>query len=612
MPKEHVETTLTVAEKARGAFLGAAIGDALGWPNEMPNRRVKEDRYENRSNAQTFQTWRRRSGGRFMPHEDEILAGEYSDDTQLVLCTARSLLQGREWLKHFACIELPTWSLYRRGGGGSTNRAVDIWVDGQSPWSQEIEDEKRRRYFDAGGNGVAMRILPHAICGASDNTFHSTAKAILANGICTHGHPRALIGALAYGYAIWQALRLSGTLPYGHLLELVISSSREWSLFPESAGILSKWRDAAQEITKHKFGELWSETIEEMRTLFERSLTGIRAGALSMDSRVLSDLGCFDKSRNGAGTVCAAASLYIASKYAPDPRNGVLEAAVAKGADTDTLASMAGALLGAIAGSEWFQSYREQLQDESYIGHLADSLGSMSCAQDSDLEPVIPGSKPRVAIDQFFEGLLISKKADSLRLPDGRQAFIEAITAVPTTSKNLRGRVWKMRTGDGQSIYVKKFERGSGAPSEQLSLAGEIPRPPTKKSPRFTSKVKAVKLLVKDMDRAREFYSQVLALKVVRESKTLINFGGLISLVPANYATEMGLSSEQNLRTRCIVCVETSDIEVSHQRASRFPEASATGITEKAGRRVFRCTDFDGNILEVFEALPRASTSVPS
>jgi len=612
MPKENVETTLTLSEKARGAFLGAAIGDALGWPNEMPSRRVREEGRENRSGAQTFQTWRRRSGGRFMPHEDQILPGEYSDDTQLLLCSARSLIRGREWLKHFACVELPTWSLYRRGGGGSTNRAVDMWVNGQSPWSQEIDDQKRRLYFDAGGNGVAMRILPHALCGANDNTFHSTANAILANGICTHGHARALIGALAYGYAAWQALRLSGTLPYGHLLELVISGSREWSLFPESAGILSKWRDSAQDAARGQHEELWSATVEEMRTLFERSLTGIRAGALSMDAQVLSDLGCFDRAKNGAGTVCAAASLYIASKYAPDPQNGVLEAAAAKGADTDTLASMTGALLGAISGTEWLQSYRDQLQDERYIGELADSVCSGTCAQDSDVDPVTPGLRPRVAIDQFFDCLLTSKKSDALKLPDGRQALVEGITAIATISKNLRGRVWKMRTSDGQRIYVKKLDRGSGVRSEQLSLAEEITRPPKKKSPPLTSKVKAVKLIVKDMERSREFYSQVLALKVVRESKTLINFGGLISLVPANYANEMGLPNEQNLRTRCIICMETSNIEVTHQRAASFRETNVTPITEKAGRRVFRCVDFDGNILEVFEAVPRASTSVPS
>ena len=110
-------------EKALGAFLGAAVGDALGWPNEMPARRVRGSNGGDASLRTGFETWRRRSGGRFMPHEEVIRAGEYSDDTQLLLCSARSLLRGGAWLDHLVSKELPTWRLYQRGGGGATNRA---------------------------------------------------------------------------------------------------------------------------------------------------------------------------------------------------------------------------------------------------------------------------------------------------------------------------------------------------------------------------------------------------------------------------------------------------------------------------------------------------------
>jgi len=353
-------------------------------------------------------------------------------------------------------------------------------------------------------------------------------------------------------------------------------------------------------------------TIEEMRTLLEKSLNGIRAGALSIDSQVLSTLGCFDKSQNGAGTVCAAAAIYIASKYAPDPQNGVLEAAVAKGADTDTLASMTGALLGAISGTEWHQSYRDQLQDERYIRELANLVCNSSCDQESNIDVIEPELKPRVAIDQFLDNLLIVNKSDTLQLFDGRRAFVEDVMPVVTNSKNLRGRLWRLRTTDGQSMYVKKFDRGTYVGNEQLSLDEKSAPAPRRRAIRLTSKVKAIKLTVKDLERSREFYSEVLALKVVRESKSLVNFGGLISLVSESYASELGLPKEQCLRTRCIICMETSNIELSHQRVACFPEASATAITEKAGRRVFRCTDFDGNVLEVFEAAPRSSTSVHS
>jgi ADP-ribosylglycohydrolase len=103
-------------EQPHGAFLGAAVGDALGWPNEDRASRVRNEGAT--AVVRSFQRWIRRSGGRYFLHEDVILAGAYSDDTQLLLCTARSLLRGHAWWQHLATCEVPLWTLYERGGGG--------------------------------------------------------------------------------------------------------------------------------------------------------------------------------------------------------------------------------------------------------------------------------------------------------------------------------------------------------------------------------------------------------------------------------------------------------------------------------------------------------------
>lgn len=52
-------------EKALGAFLGAAVGDALGWPNEMPARRVRSNGSTDVDAVNMFVAWHRRSGGSF-------------------------------------------------------------------------------------------------------------------------------------------------------------------------------------------------------------------------------------------------------------------------------------------------------------------------------------------------------------------------------------------------------------------------------------------------------------------------------------------------------------------------------------------------------------------
>ncbi|WP_434785872.1 ADP-ribosylglycohydrolase family protein [Bacillus velezensis] len=87
--------------------------------------------------------------------------GSYSDDTQLLFATARSL-ENKNWFSHFVKIELPTWLLYERGGGGATKRAADLWSNGHPPLeARKTKKDDIKCYFEAGGNGVTMRILPH-------------------------------------------------------------------------------------------------------------------------------------------------------------------------------------------------------------------------------------------------------------------------------------------------------------------------------------------------------------------------------------------------------------------------------------------------------------------
>src|SRR6185295_9403578 len=80
-----------------------------------------------------FKAWTRRAGGRFYSHKETIEAGEYSDDTQLILCTARSLASENP-MASFILQELPGFAMYERGAGRATKRAVDLWTRGRPPW----------------------------------------------------------------------------------------------------------------------------------------------------------------------------------------------------------------------------------------------------------------------------------------------------------------------------------------------------------------------------------------------------------------------------------------------------------------------------------------------
>ena len=216
--------------KAEGAFLALAAGDALGWPQEI--RRNVRSSARGTSPQVEFQTWTRRSGGRYRPYEEIIRAGEYSDDTQLTLAVARSRTNhGADWWKAFMRVELPRWTIYERGGGGATKRAAQAWLAGNPPW-QSGKTDVVRRYFDAGGNGVAMRVLPHALFLAGQDDPAVLVHDVVRDGAATHGHPRALVGATACAYAAWSLARRNRTLGFGELLDLLIDEHGGWGAFP--------------------------------------------------------------------------------------------------------------------------------------------------------------------------------------------------------------------------------------------------------------------------------------------------------------------------------------------------------------------------------------------
>lgn len=194
-------------EKYTGALIGAAIGDALGWPNEQNSKNISK----NKNSIRTYVEWNRRAGGRYWPHEEKICVGEYSDDTQLIIATARSLLRGRQWSNFFRQAELPAWLKYERGGGGATKRAAQKWADNISPWDEKSNSPLEiKDYFMAGGNGVAMRIIPHIF--KNEENIEKIMAQVVLNGMYTHGHPRALIGAMLYAMAVRTLIQQDANL----------------------------------------------------------------------------------------------------------------------------------------------------------------------------------------------------------------------------------------------------------------------------------------------------------------------------------------------------------------------------------------------------------------
>lgn len=435
--------------KAEGALLALAAGDALGWPHEMP--RNARGGSAGKSAHVEFKKWTRRRGGRFQPFEETILPGEYSDDTQLTLAVARSRTDhGSAWWKAFTRTELPLWTLYERGGGGATKRAAKAWADGRPPWKSNKRNEVQQ-YFAAGGNGVAMRVLPHALFLAEQESPAVLMHDVALDGSATHGHPRALVGAAVHAYAAWLLVRRSSTLRFGELLDTLLDEAPEWGKFPKSDRDRGPWFEAAEDATDARYHLIWDQTTCEMRGLLEIARKGLQAGALSDDHSVLKDLGCFGRTK-GAGTSSAAAAAYLVARHAAQPVQGVLRAAFEKGTDTDTLAAMAGGLMGCLCGVEWLPTAWFQVQDAEYLRNIASRivLGPNSAHQRS-VEPLphlgsVFSDLPRKGEHELVLGSTTRVRA--VVLPDPKPI-----------AKSIAVRAWRLSTSDGQTMYITKVDR---------------------------------------------------------------------------------------------------------------------------------------------------------
>lgn len=350
--------------KKLGSLLGAVIGDAIGWPYESNNRRIGRSK-----KGSEFQDWTRRSGGKWYAHEEIIHEGEYSDDSQLIFSTARSLRYEKNWAKYLAKVELPSWLLYERGGGGATKRSAQSWSKGIPPWKNE--KSVSLRYFEAGGNGVAMRILPHVLISNNKEQIFSQ---VFTNGINTHGHPRALLGATLYASALYYLFNKKGVLEYGELIDYLLEAKHEWSKMPVT-NKMDDWLSCANKFTNGDYHSLWEKTAEELVAGLYISKEAMDLGILDNSSETLEKLGAFSN-QGGAGTIAALVATYMVSKYAADPIAGFLEIATLRNADTDTLASMVGGLVGALYGTEWLrEEWIEKIQDYKYIVKVAEQMG---------------------------------------------------------------------------------------------------------------------------------------------------------------------------------------------------------------------------------------------
>ncbi len=338
-------------DRIRGCLAGVAIGDALGMPVETMTREQIMAATDGRGVEGIIDPIQTRISG-----TRNLAAGTTTDDTQLTLAVARSLLRCGEYNAFDQAIELVTeFTLTRFGWGRATREsALDIRKylmspsDNRSGRHPETPAPPPAKPGQGCGNGVAMKVAPLAVFHSlRDGLPEPFLSEVMALGLMTHGDPRASFAAAVVGVLLDQMIRQPASRPAAEI----------------AAEARTLVRDALT-VLEYRFQFFRNDAADPLSARFEK---------------VWDLLGDADGLRTGVGTGCFALesvpfSVGVCLRHPADFRAATLEA-VNAGGDTDSTASIVGALVGANVGlsgipPEWIRA----VPSVERVLHAADLL----------------------------------------------------------------------------------------------------------------------------------------------------------------------------------------------------------------------------------------------
>ena len=307
--------SLVDRDRARALIYGLALGDALGWPVEfldLPQILAKYGR-----------------AGILEPPNPAL----YTDDTQMSAAVAEALVEAGQHnldiLMGAMARKFIGWKrdpiTPSRAPGATSIRGVNALERG-APWREAgVKDSK--------GCGACMRVAPVGYLYQNDTgRLQSVAQ---AQGTLTHRHPTA--DAACIGAAYLVKLALDGVRPEdypGRLLNFAGGRSSEFDNAIKRVEAVLDWPDGEAAL---------------------RSIGPTRGGGWIAEEAV-------------------AMALYCVMRYPSDYTSAVRLAANISG-DSDSVAAIAGGILGARLGSTAIPAdWLARLENRGYLTDLADQL----------------------------------------------------------------------------------------------------------------------------------------------------------------------------------------------------------------------------------------------
>ncbi len=173
-----------ILSRAQAAFLGLAIGDALGATTEfMTPGEIRSK----------FKVHKKIIGGGWL----NLKAGQVTDDTEMSLCIARALVAAGGWDLRGIAENFVAWMRGKPIDIGSTCRK------GIRDYMRKGQLETPCNEWDA-GNGAVMRMAPVALFALGDENL--LRQYSLEQARITHHHPLSDAACLTVGRMVQQAL----------------------------------------------------------------------------------------------------------------------------------------------------------------------------------------------------------------------------------------------------------------------------------------------------------------------------------------------------------------------------------------------------------------------
>ena len=181
-------------ERAKGALLGLAVGDALGTTYEFA--RIEQPDYPTLATVPARDVV---GGGPF-----GLAAGQVTDDTQLAVCLARSLAEhGRVLSPDDVARRYVGWMAEAFDIGNQTRSALERIANGDPDGGFRSWRDSDRR---PAGNGSLMRAAPIGVAYAQ-RPIAALLGASMTESAITHADPRCMLACAAFNNAIACAVR---------------------------------------------------------------------------------------------------------------------------------------------------------------------------------------------------------------------------------------------------------------------------------------------------------------------------------------------------------------------------------------------------------------------